>query len=43
MEEISLYGDIHNWIRWGYTYDEYIRDKNCVNIPRNVIKVFSGR
>jgi hypothetical protein len=44
--EKSLYGIIHNYIQWGYTFQEYIQDtmKNnsrIANLP--IVKVWTGR
>jgi hypothetical protein len=37
----SIYGNIHRYIDVGYTYDNYISDKN--KIKHDIIKVWSGR
>ncbi len=39
----SIFGSIHSYIPWEYTYDNYLNetDKNILNLP--VIKVWSGR
>ncbi len=42
--ECSLFGDIHQYIRWGVTFDEYLNMKNngqVNNFP--IMKVWSGR
>lgn len=42
--EISLYGKIHHFIHWGYTYDKYIDDYDNNRIDHyDLIKVWSGR
>jgi hypothetical protein len=44
--KISLYGIIHNYIRWGYTFQEYIQDimKNDSRIVNlQIVKVWTGR
>ena len=44
INEISLYGKIHHYIHWGYTYDNYISDKNNNKLDHlDIIKVWSGR
>jgi hypothetical protein len=44
LNNISLYGIIHHYIHWGYTYDNYINDKNNNKIDHlDIIKVWSGR
>ena len=44
INEISLYGKIHHYIHWGYTYDSYISDKNNNKLDHlDIIKVWSGR
>ena len=37
---ISMYGIIHFYMRWGYTYEDYITNKQ---IDKPIIKVWSGR
>jgi hypothetical protein len=45
----SLFGVIHDYIKWGYTFGEYIHSKpiiKTINVKRNIrplIKVWSGR
>ena len=39
----SLFGKIHNYQNFGYSYDEYINDINNNKIPRYIVKVWSGR
>ena len=40
----SIFGNITHYIKWGYTYEEYIRDQQChkiLQIP--LIKIWTGR
>lgn len=37
----SIYGDIKKYIKWGYNYNEYIKDKGIDN--RELIKIWNGR
>jgi hypothetical protein len=39
----SLFGNIFNYLRFGYSYEEYINDVKNRNIHRPIIKVWSGR
>ena len=39
----SLFGYIHSYQNFGYSYDEYINDINNNKIPRYIVKVWSGR
>ena len=39
----SLFGHIHNYQNFGYSYDEYMNDINNNKIPRYIVKVWSGR
>lgn len=39
----SLFGIIFNYLKWGYTFDEYIEDGKRKRLPKAVIKVWSGR
>lgn len=45
VRQYSLFGNIHHYGRWGYTFSDYIRDttlkRNNNNLP--VVKVWSGR
>ena len=41
INNISMFGNIHRYINFGYTYNNYISDKN--NIMHDIIKVWSGR
>jgi len=40
---MSLLGNIQNYCRWGYTYDEYEHDVRSGRIPRSIVKVWTGR
>jgi len=40
---MSLLGNIQQYCRWGYTYDEYEQDCRTSRIPRSIIKVWTGR
>lgn len=43
-EKPSIFGEIDVYMRWGYKYEEYLRDKNNNNLNKYaVIKVWSGR
>ena len=39
----SLLGNIFNYHKWGYTFDEYEENIKQKNISKAIIKVFSGR
>jgi hypothetical protein len=39
----SLFGYIHNYQKFGYSYDEYINDLNNKKLPQYIIKVWTGR
>lgn len=40
----SIFGIIHHYIHWGYTYDSYINDKNTDKLKDlKLIKVWTGR
>ena len=39
----SLFGNIMSYLKWGYTFNEYTEDFKSNNIPKNVVKVWSGR
>ena len=41
LKEPSLFGSIHNYCRWGLSYDEYIKNKYSNRLP--IIKVWTGR
>jgi hypothetical protein len=39
----SLFGDIMKYHRWGYTYDEYINGFKINQVPKHIVKVWTGR
>jgi hypothetical protein len=39
----SLFGHIHNYQNFGYSYDQYINDIHNSKIPQYIVKVWSGR
>jgi hypothetical protein len=39
----SIYGIIHDYIKWGYNYDQYMNDKYMNDSKLDIIKVWSGR
>jgi hypothetical protein len=39
----SIFGNIHSFIKWGYSYEQYIEDKNNNTINLPIIKVWTGR
>jgi hypothetical protein len=39
----SLFGHIHTYQNFGYSYDQYINDINNKKIPQYIVKVWSGR
>lgn len=39
----SLFGIIHSYQNFGYSYDEYINDIKNNKIPKYIVKVWSGR
>jgi len=39
----SLFGNIHFYQTFGYSYDKYIGDFNKGRLPRHVVKVWTGR
>lgn len=39
----SLFGNIHRYQTFGYDYQHYIRDFYQGKIPRNIVKVWTGR
>ena len=39
----SLFGNIHKYQKWGYTYDMYLEDIKKGIIPKSVVKVWTGR
>lgn len=40
-DNCSLFGEIHDYIRYGYTYEKYLEDKP--HTTKSIIKVWSGR
>ena len=43
-EEKSIYGDIHEYIEWGYTYNSYIKDIENSDLEKfDLIKTWNGR
>lgn len=44
FENESLYGNIHNYMEWGYNYDKYIADENKDILKKyDLIKIWNGR
>ena len=41
MKQASKFGTIHQYTKWGGTYDNYIKTKDKIKLP--LIKVWSGR
>lgn len=39
----SLFGNIHYYQKWGYSYNEYMKHFNEKKIVKNVVKVWTGR
>jgi hypothetical protein len=39
----SIFGKIHHYIHWGYTYENYTLDKNNNNLKVPLIKIWTGR
>ena len=39
----SLFGNIHKYQKWGYTYDNYEKDINNKKIIKPIIKIWTGR
>ena len=43
-ERESIYGDIHNYMEWGYDYEKYIKDKDKDILDNyDLIKIWNGR
>jgi hypothetical protein len=42
-KEPSIFGIIHEYTRFGYSYEDYINDKNNNNLSKEIIKVWTGR
>jgi hypothetical protein len=47
VNSISVFGCIHDFCRWGYTYEQYILDYNNMNKfifnMKKIVKTWSGR
>ena len=39
----SLFGNIMSYLKWGYTFSDYMDDFNSSNLPKKVVKVWTGR
>ena len=39
----SILGNIHKYSKWGYTFDEFVRDRTKKQIFHPVVKVWTGR
>jgi hypothetical protein len=39
----SMYGIMHDYMQWGYSYEQYIEDTHSNNIKLPIIKVWTGR
>jgi hypothetical protein len=39
----TYFGNIHKYIKWGYTYNKYINNINNYKNNKEIIKVWSGR
>lgn len=39
----SLFGDIFTYQKWGYTYENYIKNIKEKKIPKYVVKIWTGR
>ena len=42
-KEPSIFGIIHEYTRFGYSYEDYIQDKENNNLSKEIIKVWTGR
>ena len=42
-KEPSIFGVIHEYTRFGYSYEDYIEDKKNNNLSKEIIKVWTGR
>lgn len=43
-ERKSIYGDIHDYMEWGYDYEKYIKDKDKDILDKfDLIKIWNGR
>ena len=43
LRQKSLLGNIFNYQKWGYTYDNYINDLKIGILPAPIIKIWTGR
>lgn len=41
--EPSIFGIIHEYTRFGYSYEDYLQDKKINNLDKDIIKVWTGR
>jgi hypothetical protein len=39
----SLFGNIMTYMKWGYTFDEYMKDFKKSTLPKGIVKVWTGR
>ena len=39
----SVFGRIHNYQKWGYSYDNYMDDILKKRLPKSIVKVWTGR
>jgi hypothetical protein len=39
----SIFGIIHEYTRFGYSYEDYLEDKKNNNLNKDIIKVWTGR
>ena len=40
----SIYGDIHDYMEWGYDYEKYVKDKDKDILDKfDLIKIWNGR
>ena len=43
-ERKSIYGDIHDYMEWGYDYNKYVKDKDKDILDKfDLIKIWNGR
>lgn len=43
-ERKSIYGDIHDYMEWGYDYEKYVKDKDKDILDKfDLIKIWNGR
>jgi hypothetical protein len=43
LKNKSLLGNIMSYVTWGYTYERYIQDIANNRLPREIVKVWTGR